>query len=285
MDECLSERWQRRKKKFLLPLLCIATVIMASSCEGILNGIYDEPAESAPQSMAGRIYMDATSWTDWYYIDFDSLLMLSEGGDTAALYRMQTKFQAYPIPDSTTTERQKADSLHAPGIYTYWFDVFDKGLEVNEMRSYRPTASQAEPPSWSIAIHRDNVRTNGGAVMETDCSDLSLMPASFKAYADSLSRLGRQTEWVSDEWSENAVWTDRSQLLSCLVGSQGISVNPLLSSWLSFQLPPIPPSSTYNGHVFIIRLRNGRYVALRLVNYMNDAGTKCWMTIDYKYPY
>ena len=128
----------------------MVSVVMASSCEGIFNGIYDEPGESAPQSMAGRIYMDATSWTDWYYVDFDSLLMLSEEGDTAALYRMQTEFQAYPIPDSTATERQKADSLHAPGIYTYWFDVFDKGISNNKFSSFRPTAQQPEPAHWKI---------------------------------------------------------------------------------------------------------------------------------------
>ena len=37
--------------------------------------------------------------------------------------------------------------------------------------------------------------------------------------------------------------------------------------------------------VSIFRLKNGKYAALQLVNYMNARGTKCWLTINYKYPY
>ena len=47
----------------------------------------------------------------------------------------------------------------------------------------------------------------------------------------------------------------------------------------------MPPSFTLNNHVFIIRLQNGNYAAVQLQNYMNAAGAKCWLTINYKYPY
>lgn len=279
----------RQGKKLLArhvpALLFLCTLMLCTSCEGIFNGIYDEPGSTAPKAVAGRIYMDATSWTDWYYIDFDSLLSYSESGDTTSLLRMQTHFQAYPIPDADSKQLSKPDSVGAPGIYTYWFDVFDKGLEVNKFHAYRSTALQQEPPSWSIAIHRDNVRTNGGEALETAYNDLKALPPTSKEFLDSLAQAGVKPQWQADEWTENAVWTDRSQMLSCYIGSQGIRINKVLSSWFSFQIPPIPPTSTYNGHVFILRLRSGRFAALRLANYMNDAGTKCWMTIAYKYPY
>ena len=47
----------------------------------------------------------------------------------------------------------------------------------------------------------------------------------------------------------------------------------------------MPPAFTMNKHVFIVRLKNGKYAALQLQNYIGTDGTKCWLTINYKYPY
>ena len=59
----------------------------------------------------------------------------------------------------------------------------------------------------------------------------------------------------------------------------------MLSNWLRLDIPPMPPAFTMNSHVFIIRMKNGNYAAVQLENYMNAEGTKCWLTINYKYPY
>ena len=88
-----------------------------------------------------------------------------------------------------------------------------------------------------------------------------------------------------DEWSENEVWEDQSQMLMSLIGCQGIRINKVLSSWLRIDIPPMPPAFTMNKHVFIVRLKNGKYAALLLKNYIGTDGTKCWLTINYKYPY
>mgnify|MGYP004623850459 CR=1 FL=1 len=40
-----------------------------------------------------------------------------------------------------------------------------------------------------------------------------------------------------------------------------------------------------NNHVFILRLKDGTYAAIQLENYLSPKGVKCWMTINYKYPY
>jgi hypothetical protein len=50
-------------------------------------------------------------------------------------------------------------------------------------------------------------------------------------------------------------------------------------------IPPVPPVFTLNSHVFILRLKNGTCAALQLENYQNAAGKKCFLTINYKYPY
>ena len=91
--------------------------------------------------------------------------------------------------------------------------------------------------------------------------------------------------FTEDEWSENEVWDSQDQMLMCLVPSQGIRVNKVLSSWLTTKIPPMPPAFTHDNHVFVLRLKDGTYAALQLENYLSATGTKCWLTINYKYPY
>lgn len=252
---------------FLSSLCLVVVLFICFACEGI--DIYDKADDEIPSIVTGQLYMDATSWTDWYYVSLDSLLDFSEGGDSAALRRAQTEFSAWPIPMSGEGDGKS-------GQYLYWFDVFGKGLSNNEFRSFTPADVQSEPDEWSIAIHRDNVRTNGGAVCETSYTSIDELTQADVEY-DELA-------FTSDEWSENAVWSDQSQMMRCLVASQGIAINKVLSSWLVMSLPPIPPSFTHNNHVFVLQLKNGRYAALQLENFRNPKGTACWLTINYRYP-
>ena len=154
--------------------LSMGTLIaLVSACTGLFDGIYDSP-DKAPKINANQLAIDASDWHNWYYIDFDSLQMLAEAGDADAFLHARTHFTPYPIP----TIKDETQANNQTGIYTYWFDVFGKGLSHNEKRDFKPTAKQPEPPAWSIAIHRDNVRTNGGAVLETNYTSMSQLPQS-----------------------------------------------------------------------------------------------------------
>lgn len=248
----------------------VATIL--GSCDGMFSGLYDTPG-SDMQAREGQLIINATSWSDWYYVDFDSLAALAAAKDSAGLAAAQTRFTPYPIPVTLTGERK--DSV--TGIYTYWYDVFGKGLSVNERRSFRPTDLQPEPKHWSIAVHRDNVRTNGAAVLETNFTSIDQLPKQSSDFSGG--------DFKPDEWSETDVWVDQSHMLQSLIGNQGIKINKVLSGWLTVSLPPIPPAFTSDSHVFLIRFNNGRYAAVQLENYMNAEGTKCWLTINYKYPY
>ncbi|WP_296095284.1 HmuY family protein [Alloprevotella tannerae] len=241
-----------------------------TACNGILGGIYDEPNDQVKVA-PGTLYVDASSWADWYYVDLDSLAALQAAGDSVGLHHAQTHFTRFPVP--TTGDSGDGQT----GIYTYWFDVFGQGISHNEKRSFTPTGRQQEPPSWTFAVHRDNVRTNGGAVLETNYNDLSQLPENSGDF------LG--ATFTEDEWTENAVWVDQSQMLNELIGCQGIKANKVLSNWLRVDIPPMPPAFTHNKHVFILRLKNGLYAALQLENYIGADGKKCNLTIRYKYPY
>lgn len=252
---------------YLLAGCCLS---LAASCDGVLGGIYDEASQEETDVAAGQIYIDATSWTDWYYIDLDSLVDIANKGDAAALQRAQTTFTAWPIPQTEDKEAMRDSS----GIYTYWFDIFGKGMSNYERRGYKPTAPQPEPDHWTIAIHRDNVRTNGGSAYETAYTSMDEVPDSAQAFADAT--------FTPDTWSERDVWVDRTNMLNCLMGNQGIRINTVLSSWLTLNIPPIPPTYTFNSHVFILRTQSGELFALQLQNYMNNQGTACWLRINYR---
>ncbi len=261
-----------KTNNILTSLAGCGILVMTTACNGMFGDIYDEPSGNVTVTQ-GQLYINATSWQNWYYVDFDSLAQYVENGDTAGLIKAQTQFTAYPIP-TTLTSAQTDD---VTGIYTYWFDVFGKGLSNNEQRSFTATDRQPEPASWSIAIHRNNVRTNGGAVLETNYTSLNDLPASSSEFTGAT--------FTEDEWTQNAVWADQSRMLQSLIGCQGIKVNTLLSGWLKLDIPPMPPAFTSNNHVFVIRFPSGKYAAVQLENYMNTEGTKCWLTINYKYPY
>lgn len=252
-------------------LLACCGALAFTACQGVLSDIYDTP-DTAPVTVArGQLYIDASSWDNWYYISLDSLQMLAESNDSTRLDSAQAHFTAWPIP---TTETDGTDSC---GIYTYWFDIFGKGLSVNHYVSSKHTAPQPEPGEWDLAIHRDNVRTNGGAALETSCNSMDELPPTSASFADST--------FTPDTWTENQVWIDRTQMLQNLMGSQGISINPVLSGWLTVNIPPIPPTFTLNSHVFIVRTRSGKYAAVQLHNYLSPTGTTCCLTINYRYPY
>ena len=224
-------------------LACLGMFVL-TSCTGIFDDIYDEPQKEVVPAK-GQVVVDATSWTDWYYIDLKQLQQLTEAGDDDALLKAQTEHEPWSIPMTLTGE-----SDGHSGQYLYWFDVLGSGIENNEFRSYTPCDAQPEPTEWSFAVHRNNVRTNGGAVFKTQCTSMD----------------------------------NKDQMLLGLVPSQGIKINKVLSSWLNFKFN-IPPDYIPDSHVFVLRLNDGTYAALQLVDYLSPAGKKCWLTINYKYPY
>lgn len=259
-------------RKILNTAVAALGTLVLSACNGIFDDIYDHPDPIVPAK--GQLVINATSWADWYYVDLPRLHQLTLDGDEDALQKAQSEFESYPIP-MTLTPGQQHDGK--TGQYLYWFDVWGVGITNNEFRTFTPTDAQGEPSNWTFAVHRNNVRTNGGAVYETEYTSMDDLPETSASFIDK--------PFTADEWSENEVWDSQETMLQCLVPSQGINVNKVLSSWLALKIPPMPPSFTHNNHVFILRLADGTYAALQLANYLSSTGTKCWLTINYKYPY
>lgn len=249
-----------------LSTICISAIL--TGCNGMFDWVYDQPNQNENITVSGKLYIDASDWEEWHYIDFDSISAKSienpEYNPSSAWITMRV-----PVAPVENSENKA-------GIYTYWYDVYGAGITDYEFRSYQPTAVQPEPGSWTIAVHRNNVRTNNCTVAATEYHSINDLPDD-KDYYKSLT-------YLSDEWNETDVWTIQDKMLLGLIGNQGIYINNTLSSWLSVMLPPIPPSFTLNNKVFIIKTPSGEYGAIQLENYQSSTGVKCCMTINYKYP-
>ena len=65
-------------KNLLEKAFVIMCMLKLTACTGILDNIYDHPKEIVPAR--GQIVVDATSWSDWYYIDLHRLHQLTVDG-------------------------------------------------------------------------------------------------------------------------------------------------------------------------------------------------------------
>lgn len=254
--------------------------MLLASCEGAFGWMYDEPAPQdepdvpAPvvnpdESLTATLYVEANAWDEWHYIDLPavvSLLRKDAKADANALWTTR----AIPLEPTGPTETETGH--RRPGQYLYWFDT-NYGLPImgSEFRSFTPTAEQDNPSSWSFAVHRSEVRTNGGSIWESTLSDISL--ATETDY--------RHAAYTADEWSENEVWSDSRTMITQLVPSQGIAINRVLGSWLRMSLMP---DYERNGHVFFLHLSDDSYAALQLIDHLSPSGTRCCLTIKVRYP-
>lgn len=273
----------------------MSIMFLLTACNDIFGGLYDEPEENdGPQSVpgitekpsnndsndektltvTGSLYVDASSWKDWHYIDLPTLhqaVMENKAEEVV--------FPSFPIPTTASSEGDGKD-----GLYYYWFDVMGIGLSNNHLCTDNPavtpfvsTAKQEEPEQWSIAVHREVARTNNGEVLMTAYTSFEELPESSDAF--------KGESFTKDEWSENDTWVDQKMMMAGIVGCQGININKVLSKWLTCNIPPLPPSYSMDNRVFIVRFADGTCAALQLKDYVSTKGTKCCLTINYKYPY
>ena len=76
-----------------------------ASCNGVFDGVYDE----LPTPAEGDIYIDASSWTKWHYLDLHALQEAVANGQ-----KTEVVIQTFDIPMEEIADYD-ADST---GIYT-----------------------------------------------------------------------------------------------------------------------------------------------------------------------
>lgn len=203
----------------------VAAILLLPACNGIFEGIYDMPTSATGNeygfilidegARTGRIYIDATDYTEWHYVDL-------------------------------------------------------RGKQVTTTQ-----VGDAAPETWDFAVHRYDTKTNGGTVCESQTGSFEALPAPGTVAED---------QWVADEWTTDRITIDLSQMMNGVIRHAEDYWNPCLSRWLNVDTSTMPPIYTLSGKVCLLRLKDGTCAALRLANFMNDAGVKGYMTIDYLYP-
>lgn len=221
--------------------------------------------------------MDASDWEKWHYIDLKEVAETVEADPSADISSL---WKTYSIPTPSISAPGEAEEGHpaegTTGIYTYWYDVFGEGTSNRAFREFAVAERQEEPENWTIAIHRDNVRTNGCSVAVTGLTSIDDLTADLSI----IERL----QFTPDSWNETDVWVVRDRMLSGMIGNQGIMVNEVLGQWLTMEIPPMPPVYRLNPEVFVVRLPDNTYAALQLTDYIDSSGTKCHLSINYRYP-
>lgn len=211
------------------PIVWLGAAVLLPACDGILEGIYDRPVAVDEygfvsvdrESGSGRIRVDASSYTDWVYIDFHRLTV-----ETSAI--------------------DKDD----------------------------PTAGV--PASWDIAVHRYDVKTNGGSALETEYADFGALQAA-----------GLPAEgYVADEpLTQNRISYDMSHMMDGYLIYAVSDYNAEVSKWLDVDTSEMPPVYTLSHRIYVVRLADGTHVALQLADFMDASGTKGVLTVDYRYPF
>lgn len=197
--------------------------MLLPSCNDVMGGLYDEPSaaseygfvEVCTDSRPGLIYINATDYTTWTYVDF---------------------------------ENRRIDSL---------------------------SVSDPAPADWSFAVHRYDTKTNNAKVIETAFTDIN--EARSWKYDD-------KVQGVGDIWTTDKIVTDMSTMMDGYLSYADSYYNPALSAWLNVDTSTMPPVYTLSDKVYILLLHDGKKAAVKLTDFMNAAGIKAYMSIQYIYP-
>jgi len=152
--------------------------------------------------------------------------------------------------------------------YTKWtyINLAEQTVEIRDI-------NEVEPAEWDFALHRYDVKTNNGTVVETSASSIGeIMGGDFYAMG----------EYVPDMLSEVAI--DMSGMVFGNIEYAESYLNPVLCQWLDVNIERMPPIYTLSNKVYLLQLSNGQQAVLLFTNYMNAAGKKGYITIRYLYP-
>ena len=134
---------------------------------------------------------------------------------------------------------------------------------------------EQQPENWDFAVHRYDAKTNSASVFETEYYDLTDI--------SSVSKFSG-ADFIADEWTTNKITIDMSQMMEGIIKYAEDFYNPCLSKWLNVDTSSMPPVYTLSEKVYILKLQDGTFAALKLSDFMNTSGIKGFMTIDYLYP-
>ena len=137
-------------------------------------------------------------------------------------------------------------------------------------------AMTVEIGEWDLAIHRYDIKTNEGAAFQTTYTSIDDLKASGK--------LPAEENFVKDEWTTDKIAIDMSGMMEGNIKYTEDYRNDILSGWLNVDTSSMPPIYTMSNQVYLIRLKDNTYAAIRFTNYTNARGIKGYIDFDFLYP-
>lgn len=138
------------------------------------------------------------------------------------------------------------------------------------------------PAEWDIAIHRYDVKTNGGAGLETAYEALDALQADV---GNGVFVRPMASSFVKDA-EDDSVTVDMSTMMQGYLGYAPSPVNHEIGKWLHLDLSTMPPIYTPSNKVYLILMSDGTIGAIRFTGYSNPDyyNTKGYISFDYLYP-
>lgn len=127
---------------------------------------------------------------------------------------------------------------------------------------------------WDIAFHRYEIKTNGGAAVMLNTTDLAGVSMTDAAGAT----------FAADVAGE--VMVDMSHMMEGFVGYLSTNVNEVLGQWVTATPTGSMPPYVYelNEKVFIVRLADGTYAKMQFTDTSDATGKKEMASFNYEYP-
>lgn len=188
----------------------------------------------------------------------------------------QDTVPAQEPPVTIPTERYSVSNLDAT-LYTNWVYVNLRGTGYKTL-DYQVTDV---PEWWCIAIHRYDVKTNGGAAIETSYESLDQLLSDVES--GSFKR-PEASQWVEDE--DSKITIDMSHMMEGWLDYADSKLNKEIGKWLNVDTSTMPPIYTPSNKVYLVRLNDDSVVAIRFTGYFNPEkyNTKGYISFDYLYP-
>ena len=127
---------------------------------------------------------------------------------------------------------------------------------------------------WQIAIHRYDIRTNGGAAIattETEFSKVTTFPT---------------TGYTEDATVTNTIITDMSGMMDSKIGYAATGKqNDVLNQWLKKTATGAMPPYVYEptNLIYVVRCKDGSYAKLKFTDNTNAEGKSGYVTFSYEY--
>ena len=244
-----------------LMLMMGMVVISFPSCTGVLGGLYDEVSTEMQPGFnnvrpdnTGTIYIDATSYTQWHYIDIESQTI---------------SIEELPVPEYLPDNKEQ-----------------DSQNSVQNLNSDKPSGV---PENWQFAIHRYDCKTNGGAACETEFTDIrtfiqSINKEGIQKYDFVEDVKASDPQKLQDENELGKIVVDMSHMMDGWLGYASSDINLVVGRWLDVNKSQMPPIYTPSGKVYVIKMSDGTYGAIQLRDFKSKKNIKGVMTIDYAWP-